>query len=251
MDSGIGDLAKIWKTVNNLPIQVTSFVGRTKEIGELTELLQRTRLVTLIGAGGIGKTRLSLQVANAMLEGYSDGVYFIEAVALADAARIGREIARTLYIQEQPGQAIEQTLVMHLKDKRILLLFDNCEPSLSACRRVISVLLSSCPNIHILATSREALGVAEEQIYSVPPLSYPDPEITYDLQSLSQFEAARLFLERVVRINPDFAITAQNAPELAHICYRLRGIPLAIELAAARTRSRSVAEISKRLASHS
>ena len=232
---------------NNLPQQVTSFIGREKEVAEIKALLGKTRLLTLTGAGGAGKTRLSLQVAADLLDGEGDGVWLVELAALSDPALVVQAVADVLGIKEQAGQTIQQTLVAALKPKRLLLVLDNCEHLVGACASLASDLLRSCPGVRILASSREALNVAGEQAYRVPSLSLPDPRQAQTLESVSQFEAVRLFIDRSLQTQPSFQVTNENAPAVAQVCFRLDGIPLAIELAAARVRSLSVEQINVRL----
>ena len=232
---------------NNLPQQMTSFIGREKQIDDVKALLGRTRLLTLTGAGGSGKTRLSLQVAADLLDRYFDGVWLVELAALTDPSLVPQAIANVLGIKEEAGKSIQTTLVDWLSDKRILLVLDNCEHLVTACASLAADLLRSCPNVHLLASSRETLNVSGEQAYRVPSLSVPDPKQTQTVESLSQFEAVRLFIERAQAVQASFTVTNANAPAVAQVCFRLDGIPLAIELAAARVRSLSVDEISARL----
>lgn len=236
---------------NNLPQQLTSFIGREKEMVEVRSQLGNTRLLTLVGAGGTGKTRLAEQVAADALEEFLDGVWLVEMAPLTNAALVPQTVAQVLGIKDQPGQAIEKTLTENLKNKRLLLLMDNCEHLIIDCARFTSALLRSCPGVQILATSREALGVAGEQVYRVPSLSLPNPKQkrAFTAHILSQYESVRLFIDRARLVKPDFAVTNSNAPALAEICHRLDGIPLALELAAARTPALSVEEINNRLGS--
>ena len=233
---------------NNLPQQVTSFVGREKEVAALKALLAKTRLLTLTGSGGSGKTRLSLQVAADVLEAFPDGVWLVELAPLADPASVPQAVAGVLGVREEPGTPLTQTLVDWLKDKRLLLLLDNCEHVLDAAARLTDAVLRSCPHVSVLASSREALGIGGESTYRVPSLSLPDLKRHQTPESLSQYEAVRLFIERAAAARADFAVTGANAPALASVCHRLDGIPLAIELAAARVRSMTVEELEKRLA---
>jgi class 3 adenylate cyclase len=232
---------------NNLPSQLTAFIGREKEIQEGKSLLAKSRLLTLTGSGGSGKTRLALQVAADVLEGYADGVWLVELAALSDPGLVASSVAQTLGIKEQPGQKVQQTLLEGLKGKALLLLLDNCEHLLAACAQLTAALLRYCPQVRVLATSREGLGIGGEQTYRVPSLTSPDPKQKATPQSLSQYESVQLFLDRACFHKPDFAVTSANAPALAQLCYHLDGIPLAIELAAARIRSLPVEEINLRL----
>ena len=232
---------------NNLPRQLTSFIGRKKEIAAIEALLARTRLLTLIGSGGCGKTRLSLQVAANSFEQFPDGAWFMELAPLADSSLVPQTVATALGVKEEPGKQLTQTLSEHLKHKRLLLLVDNCEHLLDACAKVADTLVRQCPGLKILASSRQALGTAGEQTYRVPSLSLPDRNVVPTPQALSQYESVRLFIDRALLVRADFQLTDNNAPALASLCRHLDGIPLAIELAAARVRSLSVEEIDCKL----
>ena len=232
---------------NNLPRQLSSFVGREKAIVEVEALLAKTRLVTLTGAGGCGKTRLGLQVAAAALDQFPDGAWLVELAALADPGLVPQTVATVLGVTEEPGKAITATVVEHAKHKRLLLLFDNCEHLLDACARLSDALARQCPRVKILATSREALGIDGEQAYRVPSLSLPDRKDAQTPQDLCRFESVQLFLDRALLVRRDFDINPHNARALASLCRHLDGIPLAIELAAARVRSLSIEEIDAKL----
>ena len=212
-------------------------------------LLGKTCLLTLTGAGGSGKTRLSLQAAADTLDGYPDGAWQVELAALTDPALVPQTVAAVLGIREQAGQTITQTLTDFLKPKRLLLLLDNCEHLLGACARLTTSFLRACPNVTVLSTSREPMGIGGEQTFRVPSLSLPDPKAakTATVASLTQFDSVRLFIERAMLVKPDFSVTNANAPALAQLCYRLDGIPLAIELAAARVRSLPVEQMVDKL----
>jgi predicted ATPase/class 3 adenylate cyclase len=240
-------LRSLEATPNNLPQQATSFIGREKELAELQRLLAGTRLLTLTGSGGCGKTRLCLQVAADSLEQFPDGVWLVELAPLSDPGLVPQTVAMVLGLKEEPGKPIRQTLTDYLKDKRLLLLLDNCEHLLDGCARLADTLVRQCPQVRVLASSREALGIGGEQTYRVPSLSLPDPKQAPTPVSIAQFEAVQLFSDRAVLARADFEVTNQNAPTLASICYRLDGIPLAIELAAARVRLLSVEEINRKL----
>ncbi len=251
--SGLTDAFAPLKTLdttpNNLPQQLTSFIGREKPIADATALLAKTRLLTLTGAGGSGKTRLSLQVAADVLDAYSDGAWQIELAPLSDALLVPQAIASVLGVKEQAGQTVTQTLTSWLKDKTLLLVLDNCEHLLAACAQLTAALLRACPQVKILATSREPLGIGGETTYRIPSLSLPTQTQakTATAENLSQFEAVRLFIERAQAVKPDFVVTNQSAPALAQLCFHLDGIPLAIELAAARVRSLAVEQINDKL----
>ena len=233
---------------NNLPQQLTSFVGRHREVADLKELFEKSRLVTLIGSGGCGKTRLSLHLASDLLEEFADGVWVVELESLAEPAFVPQSVAGVLSVAEVPGQDIATTLEAALADKRLLLMLDNCEHVLTACAQLTDSLLRSCPHIKIMATSREALGIPGEAAHRVPSLAVPDAKVHIVPDKLAQYESARLFLERANSASPLFALTEENASEVAQVCRQVDGIPLAIELAAARVRSLSVGDISSRLA---
>ncbi len=240
-------LRSLEATPNNLPQQLTSFIGREKELAELQELLAKTRLVTLTGAGGCGKTRLGLQVAADCLERFPDGVWLVELAPLSDPTLVPQTVATVLGLKEEPTKPIRQTLTDHLRDRRLLLLLDNCEHLLDGCAQLADALVRQCPRLTILASSREGLGIGGEQAYRVPSLSLPDPKHAHTLASVAPFEAVQLFTDRALLASPDFQVTNQNASTLASVCYRLDGIPLAIELAAARVRSLSIEEINRKL----
>jgi len=232
---------------HNLPQQVTSFVGREKELAEVSTLLERARLLTLTGSGGTGKTRLALQAAADMLDGSGDGAWLVEFAAVADQALVPQTVADVLGIKEEAGKPIMQTLIDRINGRVMLVLLDNCEHLLEACAKLADSILRQCPRVLILATSREGLGISGEQTYRVPSLSLPNPKLRQSAASLSQYEAVRLFVDRALLARADFSVTNQNAPALASICHRLDGIPLAIELAAARIRSLSVEDINGKL----
>ncbi|HKE41251.1 MAG TPA: tetratricopeptide repeat protein [Casimicrobiaceae bacterium] len=240
-------LRSLDSTPNNLPQQLTSFIGREKEIAEVKQLLSATRLLTLTGSGGCGKTRLGLQLAADSLERFPDGAFVVELAPLSDPGLVPRTAATVLGLEEQPGKAITTTLIEHLADKRLLMVLDNCEHLLDACSLLADSLVRRCPHLMILASSREALGIAGEQTYRVPSLSLPDPKETHTPASIVPFEALQLFVDRCLNVRADFQVTHENAATLVSICHRLDGIPLAIELAAARVRSLSLEDINRRL----
>lgn len=232
---------------NNLPRQVTSFVGREQELMEVKRFLETTCLLTLTGSGGCGKTRLSLQVAADMLEEHPDGVWFVELAPLTDPALVPQTVAEALGLRETPGEPITRTLLSFLKERQMLLVLDNCEHVLQASARLVDALLKSCAKLRVLVSSREALGIGGESAYRVTSLSVPSLQETSTPQSVSDYAAVRLFIDRAVAAKSDFSVTSQNASALASVCRRLDGIPLAIELAAARVRSLSVEEVNTRL----
>jgi len=234
-------------TNNNLPRQLTSFVGRDQEIAAIERLLARTRLLTLTGSGGCGKTRLALEVGARVVEQFSDGVWWVELAPLSDPTLVPQAVATALEIPEQPRQPLIETLGQHLRSASLLLLLDNCEHLLSGCAGLAETLLHACPGLRILATSREALGIMGETSWRVPSLSFPALHEAPTAGHLTQYEAARLFCERAMATAPAFAVTEANAPVIAQICRRLDGIPLAIELAAVRVKVLTVEQIADRL----
>jgi len=240
-------LRSLETTPNNLPLQPTTFIGRDKELAELKSLFTTARLLTLTGSGGCGKTRLGLQLAADSLERFPDGAWLVELAPLSDPGLVPRTAATVLGLEEEPGKAITTTLGEHLKDRRVLLLLDNCEHLLGACAELAAWLARQCPHLTILASSREALGIDGEQTYRVPSLSLPDPKETHTPASIASFEAVQLFVDRCLKVDTDFRVTRDNTATLVSICQRLDGIPLALELAAARVRSLSVDEINRRL----
>jgi predicted ATPase/class 3 adenylate cyclase len=235
---------------HNLPIQPGPLIGRERELAEAERLcLQDSRMLTLTGPGGMGKTRLALQVGADLLERFEDGVFFVDLAAATDPALVPSLIAQALRVQEAGSQSILQALKEHICQKHLLLLLDNFEQVLEAALQVVA-LLASCPNVRFLVTSREALRVRDERIYHVPPLSLPEKgnRAGQTVKALTQYEAVRLFVERAVAANPAFQVTNENAPAVAEVCLQLEGIPLAIELAAARAKLLTPEGILSRLA---
>ena len=232
---------------NNLPLQLTTFVGREKEIAAVKRELSDHRLVTLTGSGGTGKTRLSLQVAADLLNQFPHGTWFVELAPLTDPELIPQTILSTIGVNEQPGRPAIELLKEYLYEKRSLIILDNCEHLIEASAHVTDILLNAAPDLKILASSREALRLRGELAYPVPSLSLPDIKNLPLVEQLSQYEAVRLFIDRASLVSPHFVVDRQNAPHIAQICHRLDGIPLAIELAAARVKVLSVEQIAKRL----
>ena len=231
----------------NIPIPSTSFIGREKEVEEIIQLVNKHRLITLTGAGGVGKTRLAIQSSNKMQDDFKDGVGWIELAPLTKETLLPQAVAKGLSVREVPNQSLEETLAKFLYSRQFLLVLDNCEHLIAGCAQLVDRLLSTCPNLKILATSREALGLMSEYVWSVPVLSLPTMQSTLLIDSLMQYEAIRLFVERASAAQPDFVLTKQNASSVAQVCQRLDGIPLAIELAAARVKMMSVGEIAKHI----
>lgn len=232
---------------NNLPLQLTSFIGRETEIDRIKALLDTSRLVTLTGAGGSGKTRLGIQIAADLLESFPDGVWLVELAPIPDAESLVRTLANVLNLAEVPETNLTAAIAAHIGKKTQLLILDNCEHLLDSSAIVADTLLKSCPNLRILVTSREALGIPGESAYRVPPLALPDRRAAHSSVSLTQFAAVRLFIDRAVLAEPRFTVTNENAPAVASVCCQLDGIPLAIELAAARVRSMPIEQIEARL----
>jgi predicted ATPase len=235
------------RSTNNLPSQLTSFVGREREIQEISAMLESSRLVTLAGSGGCGKTRLALRIGADFADRVADGVWFVELAPLTDPGLVPQAVASTLGVKEQPGLSITDALTREVKGKELLLILDNCEHVVAASALLCQSLLSSCPRVRILASSREALRVAGEVPYRVPSLATPSPKSAFDAETLAQYAAVQLFIDRVRAVRPTFGVDSSNAAAVASICHRLDGIPLAIELAAARLRSLSVDEVNNRL----
>jgi predicted ATPase/class 3 adenylate cyclase len=233
---------------NNLPLHLTSFIGREKESAEVQGLLKQTRLLTLSGVGGTGKTRLALHVASEVLEDYEDGVWLVELAKLTDPVLILSTVAMVFgFHEDMPGMRLETRLLHHLKDKKLLLILDNCEHLILEAAQFVDNLLHAAAQLRVLVTSREALGIAGEAIYLVPSLTTPDPDRLPELADLAGIEAMRLFVERARAVLSGFSLTQANASPVAQICKRLDGIPLALELAAAKVKVFSAQQICERL----
>jgi non-specific serine/threonine protein kinase len=232
---------------HNLPQQLTSFIGRERELVEVRHLLEQTRLLTLLGVGGIGKTRLALQVGADSIDDFVDGVWFVQLAPLTDERLVPQAVATVLGLKEQPGIAITDTLTKETRDRKLLLVLDNCEHLIHASALLCEALLAACAGIRIVATSREPLRAPGEIGYRVSSLATPDPKAPASVEVLTQYAAVQLFIERAMSVRASFQVNTTNAPALASISYHLDGIPLAIELAAARLRSLSVEEVNARL----
>lgn len=231
----------------NLPAQLTSFVGREKELADVKELLQHAHMLSLLGPGGTGKTRLSIQAAAEMLQDYPDGAWLVELAPIMDPLLVPRAAAVTLGLRDEPQRPIVDMLCDFLHDKKMLILLDNCEHLVEASARLADQILHAAPDVRVLASSREALGIAGEVTYRVPSLGLPDRDALPPLEAMTQYEAVRLFIDRATSAVQSFAVTNESAPYLAQICHRLDGIPLAIELAAAKVRVLSIEQIARRL----
>ena len=230
-------------------VALSSFIGRERALAEVERLLGGTRLLTLTGPGGVGKTRLALEAARGLQSRatFTNGAAFAGLAALADASLVPQEAAAALGIHEEAGRPILETLTEALRSRRLLLVLDNCEHLIEACAEVADALLRGCPLLTILATSREPLNIAGEKVWPVPPLSIPVPREMRHARGLLECEAIRLFVERAETVVPSFALTDANAAAVAEICTRLDGLPLAIELAAARVRLLGADQIASRL----
>ncbi len=230
-------------TPNNLPVQLTSFIGRSEELLQLSKLIADTRLLTVTGAGGCGKTRLALHAAADAIDAFPDGVWFVDLSRIADPALVGATLGSVLGLKEAPVREWSHTITAHLGARRVLVLLDNCEHVVETSAQLADALLRSCACVAVLATSREPLGVDGEVTWRVPNLTVPDERSPVEVEALASCDAVRLFIDRAARARPNFAVTNETAPAVAQICQRLDGIPLAIELAAARVRVLSPQQI--------
>ena len=232
---------------HNLPASLTSFVGREDALLEVKRLLAMTRLLTLTGSGGSGKTRLALEVARDLVGAYPEGVWMVELAPLLEPALVPHAVAAALGVREQPGRSVTQTLSHYLKSRNVLLVLDNCEHLVDATARLAHDLLKACSKLRVLATSREFLGVPGEAVWRVPPLSLPDVERSSSIESLMRTEAVRLFVDRARSRLPDFELKRGDAGAVARVCRKLDGIPLAIELATARMGALAVEQVAQKL----
>jgi len=234
---------------HNLPLQLTSFVGRERELGDLESLFSRVRLVTLTGAGGVGKTRLALELAARRLHQYADGVWRVELAAVAGDDLVARSVATALQVRELSGQPIVDKLGQYLREQHVLLVLDNCEHVVGACAALVENLLRTCPELHVLATSRAALSVPGEVAWVVPSLSLTPKAVVRSSSSepVRESEAVRLFVDRAAAAAPDLVFGADSYDAIGDVCRQLDGIPLAIELAAARVRMLGIDQIRERL----
>ena len=231
---------------HNLPEMVSSFVGRDDEVAALRQMVDESRLVTLTGAGGVGKTRLALQVAAELLDGSGDGVLLVELASVRDPEAVLAAVAGALGIKEQAGRSIQEALLSALADQNVLVVLDNCEHLIGSCAKLADTVVRSCPKVHLLVTSRETLGIDGERVFRVPSLTVP-AEGAEELSDLATSGAATLFVERARTLATGFILTNEAAPIVGAICRRLDGMPLAIELAAARLRSMSLSQLNDRL----
>ena len=238
---------RIYLSIHNGPVWLSQFIGREKEKAETVSLLDQTRLLTLSGPGGCGKTRLALEIANQLCPRYSDGTWLVELADLLEPERIAQEAAASFGLLESSARSPMQRLVEHLREKQVLLVLDNCEHLIEACAQFVHALLASCPGLTVLATSREPLHIAGETTWVVPPLCLADWKPSLPLEDLLKSEAVLLFVERASAVRPGFKVTTDNAETVLRICQQVDGIPLAIELAAARVNALSVAEIARQM----
>jgi predicted ATPase/class 3 adenylate cyclase len=240
-------LRSMASTPNNLAQQLNSFVGREREMEEVRQLLASSRLLSLLGMGGLGKSRLSMQVAAIVLEDYPDGVWFVELAAVTDPLLVPQATASVLGVKEEPGGSVTEALVRFVCDRKLLIVLDNCEHVVYACGELAKRLLQSGPQVRVLASSRDALRIAGETVFQLSPLPAPASGAELQSEGLLANDAVRLFVDRATAAQPSFRLNARSAAAVAEICRRLDGIPLALELAAARTRSMPVETIAARL----
>jgi predicted ATPase/DNA-binding CsgD family transcriptional regulator len=245
---------KLLLPCGNLPTPLSSFIGREGAIAQVKQLLAGHRLVTLTGPGGSGKTRLAIRVAETLQGEYEDGIWFAELASISDGALVAQTVASCMNVQEHHRRILIDALAGYLSSRQVLLVIDNCEHLIQACAQFTDTILKKCPNLHILATSREMLGIEGESVWSVPPLTLPDqvplknPEIApKTLIAYQQSEAIQLFVDRAALLTRDFSLNGENAAWISEICSRLDGMPLAIELAAARSQTLSVQQLAQRL----
>ena len=232
---------------HNLPLALTSFVGRDAELREIHHTLATTRLVTLTGVGGCGKTRLGIEVARGVLADFADGVWLAELGPIADPALVTSRVAATVGVRQTAELPLLHCLVDALRPRRLLLVLDNCEHVLDACAQLLEGLLRTCADVRVLATSRERIGIAGEVVWRVPSLVLPDGPVPATPRALDDNPCVRLIVHRAQSVQPRFALTERNAPAVVQICRRLDGIPLALELAAARVGTLTIEQVARRL----
>jgi predicted ATPase/class 3 adenylate cyclase len=238
-------LRSLERVPGQLPVSLTSFVGRDRELASTLDALGHARVVTLIGVGGVGKTRLALQAAADALDGYSDGAWFCELAPVGDRTAVAEAVGACLEVRQQPGESVTSSVVSFLRHKQVLLVLDNCEHVIDAAGALADAITHACPHVQVLATSREALAIDGELLRPIGSLSVPDERAPADLVAAAP--SVRLFSDRAEAVRPDFVLDEASGPVVADICRQLDGVPLAIELAAARVASLSVNEIAQRL----
>ncbi|WP_091455823.1 ATP-binding protein [Actinokineospora iranica] len=237
----------VFERGGELPIEGTSYVGRLRETADARRLLGAGHLLTLSGTGGVGKTRLAGRVAAEVGEQYRGEVVFVRLAELRDPDLVADTVAETMGLRDQSGRTSTDLVVNHLRDRRALLVLDNCEHLVDACARFVAAVLRNCPRVSVLVTSRQSIGVPGEQVFPVPPLAVPNPEDVHSPADLERYDAVRLFVDRARAVRSSFAVTEENYVHLARLCHELEGLPLAIELAAVRVRSLSVKQLAERL----
>jgi transcriptional regulator with XRE-family HTH domain len=232
---------------HNLPMQLSSFIGRDRELADVIARLEDARLLTLRGVGGCGKTRLALEVARSIVAKYPDGLRLVELGPLSDPALVAQQVGAALDVRESPEQPFTTALIRSLAGRRVLLVLDNCEHLLQSCALLLNALLRGCPDLHVLATSREPIGIDGEVAWPVPSLAVPNTEHAGSIGELANNPSAQLFVERARAAQPRFTLSVRNASAVAQICQRLDGIPLALELAAARIQALTAEQLALRL----
>ncbi|MGC1381879.1 MAG: adenylate/guanylate cyclase domain-containing protein [Candidatus Baltobacteraceae bacterium] len=247
LDQAFPELRSLDELPNNLPPQLTSFVGRENDVAEIKRLLKNNRLVTLVGSGGAGKTRCAIQAGAELLDPFADGVWLVELASISDASLVTAEIAQTLGVRERPNRPLLETLIEYLERRELLLIVDNCEHLIDEVRPVAAAILRACAGARVLATSRESLNIAGEHVFRLPSLAVPVAYEGITAQDALQFGAVALFADRALASDARFALTDDNAPSVTEISQRLDGIPLAIELAAARVKVLSPRQLAERL----
>jgi len=233
---------------HNLPLQLTNFIGRERDIEEIRNLIGKHRIVSLTGAGGYGKTRLACEVAAELLQDYKDGVWFVDLAPITSEDLVVKEITEVLKIVEEPNRTIIDTLTDKIRDKNMLIILDNCEHFINSCAEITGKLIQSTPSLQILTTSREALNIKGEKVWRIPSLTLLDPRTIIDVESVKSSEAVLLFTDRAQLNNPEFELESENVNDVVTICNKLDGIPLALELVANRTRHMNPHLILERLA---
>ncbi len=232
---------------NNLPVALSTFVGREREMIDLPQLVGRSRLVTLVGSGGCGKTRLAIEVAGRCLDEFDDGVFLVELGPLTNVSRVDLEIGRALGVRAAEGERVVEAIARRIGSERMLLVLDNCEHLINAAAATTEALLTECPQLVVLATSREPLRLPGEVVQRVPSLDLPDPSQALAPDELARYGAARLLVDRVSAVDPTFTVSGSNSAAVATVCFRLDGLPLALELAAGRVPALTITEVAARL----